>query len=439
MTSQRVFQGTEIDAADLVVGAVYEGEQTKRNEPISRLLGKGVSNSSGFRKCYRRDTPASSRARRSDPKDLAFVAIYTSGRDLDWPDLFDERTGTFTYFGDNKRPGHELHDTDKGGNWILRDVWEGLATGSLDRAQVPPLLVFKHAGVRQDVEFVGLAIPGATGIMLEDTLVALWRSTGGKPFQNYRALMTVLDCASIDHGWIDDLKSGTPLTPRAPRAWLRWVATGKYLPRLTTPTIQHRKPAEQLPQSTEQKRIIAAIRSHYAKNPYGFERLAAALVVMIEPGRVTDISVTRPRRDGGRDAIGTYRIGFGADPVNVEFAVEAKCTSGAVGVKEVARLISRMRHRQFGVLVTTSYVGEQAYREIKDDGHPVAILAGRDVAEALIRLGYGEPGRLDELLRSADDESQEVLTLVFNQESTDGCANVAETSVEYGGQRGLRA
>ena len=35
----------------------------------------------------------------------------------------------------------------------------------------------------------------------------------------------------------------------------------------------------------------------------------------------------------------------------------------SVGVKELARLISRIKHREFGVLVTTSYVNEQAYRE----------------------------------------------------------------------------
>jgi Restriction endonuclease len=41
----------------------------------------------------------------------------------------------------------------------------------------------------------------------------------------------------------------------------------------------------------------------------------------------------------------------------------------SVGVKELARLISRIKHREFGVLVTTSYVNEQAYREVRDDGH----------------------------------------------------------------------
>ena len=88
---------------------------------------------------------------------------------------------------------------------------------------------------------------------------------------------------------------------------------------------------------------------------------------------VDRIDVTRPWRDGGRDAVGDYLLGPATDPVAVEFALEAKCYAPAngVGVRETSRLISRLRHRQFGVLVTTSHLDGQAYREIREDGHPV--------------------------------------------------------------------
>ncbi len=36
-----------------------------------------------------------------------------------------------------------------------------------------------------------------------------------------------------------------------------------------------------------------------------------------------------------------------------------------VGVADVARLISRLRQRQFGVFVTTSVVARQAYKEVR--------------------------------------------------------------------------
>lgn len=86
---------------------------------------------------------------------------------------------------------------------------------------------------------------------------------------------------------------------------------------------------------------------------------------------VDRIDVTRPWRDGGRDAVGDYLLDPSSDPVAVEFALEAMCYGQAngVGVREASRLISRLWHRQFGVLVTTSHLDAQAYREIREDGH----------------------------------------------------------------------
>ena len=80
----------------------------------------------------------------------------------------------------------------------------------------------------------------------------------------------------------------------------------------------------------------------------------------------------------------------------MEFALEAKCysLSNSVGVEAVSRLISRLRHRQFGILVTTSYVHEQAYSEIIEDGHPVVIICARDITEKLhSRFGSVEAAR----------------------------------------------
>ena len=87
--------------------------------------------------------------------------------------------------------------------------------------------------------------------------------------------------------------------------------------------------------------------------------------------------------------MGTYSIGKEESSVKVEFALEAKCYSlnNGVNVKETSRLISRLRHRQFGVLVTTSYVGLQAYKEIVEDQHPVVVLCGKDVVKLLRRSG----------------------------------------------------
>jgi hypothetical protein len=39
-------------------------------------------------------------------------------------------------------------------------------------------------------------------------------------------------------------------------------------------------------------------------------------------------------------------------------------------------------------LVTTSAVNRQAYEEIREDGHPVIIICGRDIAKILIDKGF---------------------------------------------------
>ncbi|MBZ9725268.1 hypothetical protein LB554_15055 [Mesorhizobium sp. CO1-1-11] len=48
-----------------------------------------------------------------------------------------------------------------------------------------------------------------------------------------------------------------------------------------------------------------------------------------------------------------------------------------------------LRHRQFGVLVTTSCVDLLAYKEIKEDQHPILILSAKDIVELLRRNGRG--------------------------------------------------
>jgi hypothetical protein len=102
------------------------------------------------------------------------------------------------------------------------------------------------------------------------------------------------------------------------------------------------------------------------------------------------LDITRPSRDGGRDGVGILRIGAGEASITIDFAMEAKCYGmrACVGVRDLSRLISRLRHRQFGILVTTSYVEAQAYKEIKDDGHPIIIVAAADIVDLLRANGY---------------------------------------------------
>ena len=84
--------------------------------------------------------------------------------------------------------------------------------------------------------------------------------------------------------------------------------------------------------------------------------------------------------------LGYYVIGNGSKanyPLRIDCALEAKCYSpkNSVGVREMSRLISRIRYRQFGVMLTTSYVHKQAYEEVLQDGHPILIVSASDIAQ----------------------------------------------------------
>lgn len=103
-----------------------------------------------------------------------------------------------------------------------------------------------------------------------------------------------------------------------------------------------------------------------------------------------EFNLTRPWRDGGRDAIGRYAIrqpSKANHPLTIDCALEAKCyaKTNSVGVRQMSRLISRIRYRQFGIMVTTSYVDKQAYEEVVEDGHPILIVSATDIASILRR------------------------------------------------------
>ncbi|MFM7583210.1 MAG: restriction endonuclease [Caldilinea sp.] len=385
----RVIPLSALPTADLLVDAVYEGgiAGNTGDDPLSKLLRCG--NQGGFRRV---GSPAA-----------RYVVLYSSQEDPDWPDGLDISTGLFVYYGDNKKPGHALHDTPRRGNDLLRFVYDCLHDTPPRRAEIPPFFVFTKyiTASKRSVQFRGLAVPGGLGIAPTDDLVALWKSVQGQRFQNYRAVFTVLDVPTASRAWLDDLYAGVPLSRHAPQAWRRWVQTGAYTPLRAQPTLHYRTVAEQMPQAPAEQAIVATLYAYFQDTPTAFEACAARLASMMDDHILID-ELTRPTADGGRDAIGRYRVGPYSDPVAMEFALEAKCYSpgvaglplNAVGVKETARLISRLRHRQFGILVTTSVVGKQAYEEIRQDRHPVVILCGRDLAVILMEKGLNSAERV---------------------------------------------
>jgi hypothetical protein len=380
---------SELSKADLVVDALYQGGRVGNagDDPFPKLLR--MSNQGGFR--YRGDLGA----------ELELVVLISTLADPDWPDGLDPELGVFTYFGDNKEPGRALHDTGRRGNQLLRRLFEDAQTGADGRKRVPPILAFSRAPTWRDVTFLGLAVPGASDLTLADDLVALWRTTSGRRFQNYRARFTILDVPVVSRTWIDSIVSGSPEDSAAPMAWRQWVETGARRPLVATKSIEYRNRAEQLPVDATGEQLLGLVRNHFRERPYDFEHFAGAVARLMLPD-IETLDVTRPSRDGGRDATGQLRVGTGAAAILVDFALEAKCYTppNSVGVREMSRLISRLRHRQFGILVTTSWIDVQAYREIKEDGHPIVVIAAADIVALLRKSGRGTVPELSAWLDS---------------------------------------
>ena len=315
-----------------------------------------------------------------------------SGVEVDWPDVLDPQTGLLTYYGDNRTPGHELHDTRRGGNLLLRDAFDAAHKTAEDRLRVPPFLLFEKATPGRAVRFRGLLAPGSSTLSCDDDLAAIWRSKNGQRFQNYRARFTVLDVATVPRAWLTAVSDGAPTTSAGcPEAWREWVEGRVCRPLLAPSTTIIRSKTQQLPLDSSGLAILKAIHHHFDGRPHDFEECAVEIWRLIAPetGRC---DVTRPSRDGGRDAVGEYPVGPGADRIAIEFALEAKCyaPSNSVGVHDVSRLISRLRYRTFGVFLTLSYFNTQVYNEVRSDKHPIALVCGRDVVEALREKGYGD-------------------------------------------------
>lgn len=391
---------SQLDQADLIVEAIYKGGHgsSAEYEPLHHLFPKcGVSG--GFRKVNRQDGSGKP----------AYVILYTTMSELEWPDYLDPETGVFRYYGDNRQPGREITNTKLKGNALLEYVF-ALLNGAGERRDIPPFFIFKKPGTGRDVQFLGLAAPGNPKISPDRDLVAFWRTMGDVRFQNYEAYFTVLDTGSqpIPRKWLEALiYDHENSLDYAPIAWKEFLRDGRdgivalKAPRIVTIPSKY----DQLQSDIQGMQCLSIIREHYKDNPWGFEACATNIVSKMDNNFI-DFSLTRPWRDGGRDAIGFYAIKPGGNanyPLKIDCALEAKCYSenNAVGVKQMSRLISRIRYRQFGIMVTTSFVDKQAYSEVVEDGHPILIVTASDIA-AILRNNAITPGNTLDWLDSVD-------------------------------------
>lgn len=367
----------EIEFNKLIIDCNYEDSREAGSplagQPLLKIF-PGIGNMKGIRVVGRKP-------------DWKLYVLTSTEREPDWPDVLDEATGVLTYWGDNRTPGRELHHAH--GNFMFREIFNRNLGSREVRRLVPPGFYFTGGEQGRDVVFRGMLIPRTIQSDNAEDLIAVWRSTNGERFQNYRAKFSVIDASEIDLNWISSILEGSENLELAPAAWKDWVNTGKIQVLEAPRTLEYRKKSQQIPANISELEMLRFIHSYFEGNDAVFEHFATA-IWRISDSRVSAWQVTRPTRDGGRDAIGKYRIGPDAEPITLEWALEAKRYDPgitSVGVGDLSRLISRLRFRQFGILVTTSFVSDQAYKEIREDQHPIVVLSGTDIVSILKQSG----------------------------------------------------
>ena len=368
-----------LNKSDLIIDEIYEGGTSKNvgDDPISKILN--TQNSGGFRR----------RGSIKNDLEINYCALYTSLSDPDWPDSLDLINGLFTYFGDNKKPGNILNTKHKG-NIILEESFKYLHQN--ERKKIPPFFVFSKTGNGRDVRFRGLAVPGYPGMSNVDDLVAIWSLKDKKRFQNYKATFSILKENKISRKWIDNLLKDRKSLIDAPHEWIKWKNNEKYEILTTKPTRHYRNKDEQLPSNSADFKLLNIIFNHFKPNPTVFESFSSDMLKYMDQN-IIKIEITKATADGGRDGFGDYSIGNNKEhSLKFKFAMESKCfnpKNKSCGVNDVKRLISRLRHRQFGILVTTTYLGKQAYKEIVDDEHPILIIAAIDLV-SIVKSKYAK-------------------------------------------------
>ena len=131
----------EIEFNKLVIDCIYEDSRENGSplsgQPLQKLF-PGIGNMKGIRTIGRRP-------------DWKLYVLTSTQREPDWPDVLDEASGVLTYWGDNRTPGRELHNTP--GNFMFREIFDRALSSNQDRKLVPPGFYFTPGDQGRDVVF----------------------------------------------------------------------------------------------------------------------------------------------------------------------------------------------------------------------------------------------------------------------------------------------
>jgi len=282
----------ELQSADLIIDAIYEGGNKGNisDDAIGKLMYTG--NSGGFR------------VKNNIEKNPAYLVLYTSGEDINWPDEINKEKGIVTYFGDNRKAGNKIDKTKKNGNKYLERIWGVSNDGS--KLDIPIFMFKKNPtfNSNRSVQFIGLLVPQVIGERNEALLNGIWRTDeNGQRFLNYEARFSILNTGKevITRKWIDSLIT-SPLKSDnyAPKAWLKYKQSNSITKSLVLEApneIHIRSKDSQLKMENKNDSVLLNILiSNFSDNPYLFENVAVDIVSSMDNSFHFEKTRNRERR-----------------------------------------------------------------------------------------------------------------------------------------------
>ena len=326
-----------------------------------------------------------------------------------WVDIIEPDEGYALYNGDNKSAEKGPFDVD--GNKAILSVANLYGGNRNARERAPPLLVFRQveSGVR---EFCGYGVPVRLSLRTQRN------EDGGECFLNLVIELTLFDLPDVesphpsdgefDWQWINDRRNARLTTAqangRAPPAWKAWLREGDpERCRRTVLKSKIRARTAQVPDLPSEAEVLKSVYDHYQGRQHEFEGLAARITAQLIGDRCVRRWVTRRSSDGGVDFVNLLKVGDPQSRAAVVVLGQAKCIAldSAVGAKDLARLVARLRRGWIGSFVTTGSFTEPAQGEVIVDGYPLLLVPGKVVAREVRKLA-ANLGGLPSLLKEEE-------------------------------------
>jgi len=340
------------------VGKKYrdKGSPNKEGDEFLRwinLPGSGMKNMGGVRWLK---TKSKSR-QGSDGIVLVSSQLNTDSHNP-WDDIVDHHLGLIKYWGDAKFDEKKRID-DWIGNKNLRQ-----AIDESNRKRHPFILHFTKAESGW-MTFNGLCVM--------KSLDLAWFQDEGRPVQNYRATLSILDCNHISVEWLENWRTKETMSDRlqnAPEAWVDYV-NGRKISIMRAWSGKVKSTKEQLPSKGSVEEF--ALEQLLGMDPFDFERMTVQLIDDVGSGIIQDLEKTRDRQDGGYDFSGTFVL---PEPFQYEipFKGEIKRHRNSISPDHVSRLVARLGRGEYGIYITTSYFTKQAQSEVYEMRYPVSLV-----------------------------------------------------------------